>query len=159
MVQVKVENRQGSHEGIQEGATTKSVSSRTSPVSEAFPTQLMLDSWDQIGKMNSEITKSLMQKQASMISERCRKGEARLKDNRPYKKRRIIRASSTEDPEDASATVSDDEHHPKGQTKPSLPVFLSQHVERMASMSKFIMEIEYCHGMLREEIRAMANEE
>jgi hypothetical protein len=116
-----------------------------------------IEAWDQVGMLTKRLTKTMMQKQASMISVRFRQGDSPAPACQPpIKKRRKL---NDEQSQDEATEISDDENSEKGNVNGDpLPSFISEQVDRMARMSKYIMEIEYCHRMLREEMQeAMEN--
>lgn len=93
----------------------------------------IVDAWDKIGVLTNEMTMSVMKKQADLVAKRYRTS-VQSKQGPLQKKRRL---------EDANATLSarPEENWSRG---------LTRCVDRMARMSKLIMEMEYCHRLLRE---------
>lgn len=112
----------------------------------------MLDAWDKIGIMTSEMAKSIMSKEAVFVAERYRAGTS----VRPLKKRRmetVCEEKKNEDERPAEASPCRD-HSPEENWSASL----SRRVDRMARMSKLVMEIEYCHRLLRKDMLEIQKE-
>ncbi len=96
----------------------------------------IVDAWDKVGVLTNEMTLSVMKKQADFISKRYRTGENDKEGPLPKKQR-------SEDTNHTATSLNPEENWSKG---------LTRCVDRMARMSKLIMEIQYCHRLLREEM-------
>jgi len=102
----------------------------------------MVEAWDKIGILTKEVTKSIMKKQADSIAKRYRQGAQEDHEEPCTKKQRL---------EDSPSTILNltDENGSES---------LTRCIDRMARMSKLIMEIEYCHRLLREEMVEIQND-
>jgi hypothetical protein len=132
------------------------VPSETKSSVEAFdnyPILAAITAWDQIGSLSSEVSTSLLAKQASIISERFRAENS--EPERPSKRRKIG-TPSDDSSEDEQQVVSCDEH--SSTSSESLPGCVSHQVDRMARMSKLILKMESHHRLLRMEMMAMAED-
>lgn len=145
-----------------------------------------LEAWDKLGHALTRKTKELLSKQSSIVRDTFRKrskeeeAAACRSSAPPLKKRRKLneRATAAADtPIEGPSEITDDDDSSKASSITNnseaaaaaannrssdgnpLPEFISEEVNRMARMSKYLMEIEYCHRMLREEIKAMENED
>jgi hypothetical protein len=131
-----------------------------SSVVEAFdnyPIVAAITGWDQIGSLSSEVSTSLLAKQASIICERFREENSSREPERPSKRRKIGTSSDEEDSsDDEQQVVSCDEH--SSTSSESLPGCVSHQVDRMARMSKLILKMESYHRLVRKEIIAMAKD-
>jgi hypothetical protein len=151
---------------------------KSSVVLEAFDTNdsivAAITSWDQIGSLSSEVSTSLLAKQASIICERFR-AESSEPEQRPSKRRKIGTPSeddSSKDEHDSSTSsssddssekdeqrvVSSDEESSTSSSESPLPGCVSQQVDRMARMSKLLLEMENYHRLYRMEMIAMAKD-
>jgi hypothetical protein len=134
-------------------------SSSTSTSLESYDLDKTIDAWDLIGSLTSDISSSVMAKQASMVSERFREAEV---STRPNKRRKMETTNvRTETTMDQPVVISDEESQAsstEGAFSDGVEVFsegLATQIDRMGRMSKLIMEIEYCQGQLRDEMLAM----
>jgi hypothetical protein len=134
---------------------------KSSAVVEAFdnyPIVAAITGWDEIGSLSSEITTSLLAKQASTICEQFRE-EEKSEPERPASKRRKIGTPSEDDQhsgEDEQQAISCDEH--SSTSSESLPGCVSHQVDRMARMSKLMLQMERYHRLVRMEMIAMAED-
>lgn len=96
----------------------------------------MVEAWDKIGILTTELTKSIMKKQADSIAKRYRQGSQDDQDESRNKKQRL------EDSHSNIVNVPDENWSES----------LTRCIDRMARTSKLIMEIEYCHRLLRQEM-------
>jgi hypothetical protein len=119
-----------------------------------YPILAAITAWDQIGSLSSEVSTSLLAKQASIISERFREENS---EPERLSKRRKIGTPSDDSSEDKQEVVSCDEHSSTS-SESSLPDFVSHQVDRMARMSKLILKMESHHRLLRMEMMAMAED-
>jgi hypothetical protein len=121
----------------------------------------IVDAWDKIGVMTSEISSAVMKKQADLVAKRYQIGAASsssscdtfsplvpVEGSSKKKRRRLLEES------DSSSSSSSKE---AGSPTNLLPVenwseSLTRNVDRMAKMSNLMMEIEYCHRLLRNEM-------
>jgi hypothetical protein len=121
-----------------------------------YPIVAAITAWDQIGSLSSEVSTSLLAKQASIISERFR--EENSEPERPIKRRKIG-TPSDDSSEDEQQVVSCDEHSSSTSSDSfNLPSCVSHQVDRMARMSKLILKMESYHRLLRVEMMAMAED-
>jgi hypothetical protein len=131
-------------------------SSRTSTTLESYDLDKTIDSWDLIGSLTSDVSSSVMAKQASIVSERFREAEA---STRPNKRRKMesTNARKVEQP----VVTSDDESQAsstEGVFADGVEAFskgFATQIDRMGRMSKLVMEIEHCQRQLRAEMLAM----
>jgi hypothetical protein len=112
----------------------------------------IVDAWDKIGIMTSQISQSVMQKQADLVAKRYQIASGRdanvSQDQGPSKKRRLESdLSSSNDAADSSLSSSSALPEQENWSES-----LARRVDRMANMSRLIMEIEYCHRLLRKEM-------
>ena len=145
-----------------------------SSVVEAFdnyPIIAAITGWDQVGSLSSEISSSMLAKQASTICERFRQ-ENRSKPERPSKRRKIGTPSEDDSSEVEHDTPSDDSSEDEQERvvscdelsstssarSESLPGCVSHQVDRMARMSKLLLEMENHHRLVRMEMIAMAKD-
>jgi hypothetical protein len=127
--------------------------------------------WDQIGSLSSEVSTSLLAKQASIICERFRAENS--EPERPSKRRKTGTPSegdSSKDEHSSPPPSSDDSSEKDEQrvvssdeesstsSESSLPGCVSQQVDRMARMSKLLLEMENHHRLFRMETIAMAKD-
>lgn len=119
-----------------------------------YPILAAVTAWDQIGSLSSEVSTSLLAKQASIIAERFR--EENSEPERSSKRRKIGTPSDDISSEDQQQLVSCDEH--SSTSSESLPGCVSHQVDRMARMSKLILKMESHHRLLRMEMMAMAED-
>jgi hypothetical protein len=116
-----------------------------------------IDAWDQIGNLTSEVSSSVMAKQAAILCERCREEDRSA--TRPHKRRKL----ETQGARLAPGIVTSDEDSSVDSTPDSIGISMSatlaNQANRMGKMSKLIMEMEYCHRQLRAEMLAMAAED
>ena len=135
-----------------------------------YPIIAAITGWDQIGSLSSEISTSMLAKQASIICERFRE-ENRSEPERPSKRRKIGTPSEDDSSEDEHDTPSDDSSEEEQQVvssdelsstssdrSESLPSCVSNQVDRMARMSKLFLEMEEGHRLVRMEMIAMAKD-
>ena len=104
-----------------------------------------IDAWDRIGHLSSDVSSSVLAKQASIICERFR--EETILEEQIQKKRRMELSSSLPNVE-----LSNHEDNAL------LPESVRCKIDRMARMSKIMLEIENCHRRLRAEMLAMAED-
>jgi hypothetical protein len=138
-----------------------------------YPILEAITGWDQIGSLSSEVSSSLLAKQASIICERFRAENS--EPERPSKRIKIgtpseddsskdEHGSSTSSSSDDSSekdehrVVSSDELSSTSTSESSLPGCVSQQVDRMARMSKLLLEMENHHRLFRMEMIAMAKD-
>jgi hypothetical protein len=122
-----------------------------------YPIVAAITAWDQIGSLSSEVSTSLLAKQASIICERFREENSEPSERR-RKRRKIGTPPSDEDSsgEDEQQVVSCDEQ--SSTSGESLPGCVSHQVDRMARMSKLMLKMESYHRLVRMEIMAMAED-
>jgi hypothetical protein len=117
-----------------------------------------IDAWDQIGDLTSEVSSSLMAKQAAMLCERFKEEE--LTATRPHKRRKLETQGTTRQ---APGIVISDEDSSVDSARDSIGMSMSatlaNQANRMENMSKLIMEMEYLHRQLRAEMLAVAAED
>jgi hypothetical protein len=136
---------------------------KSSTVVEAFddyPIVAAITGWDQIGSLSSEITTSVLAKQASIICERFRE-EEKSEPERPASKRRKIGTPSEDDEhsgEDEQQVLVSCDEHSSTSSESSLPGCVSHQVDRMARMSKLMLQMERYHRLVRMEMIAMAED-
>jgi hypothetical protein len=133
-------------------------SSSTSTTLESYDLDKTIDAWDLIGSLTSDVSSSVMAKQASIVSERFREAEA---STRPNKRRKMETINATRNKVEQPVVTSDDE----SQASSAEGVFLdgveafsegfATQIDRMGRMSKLVMEIEHCQLQLRAEMLAM----
>lgn len=107
----------------------------------------MVDAWDKIGALTSEMAKSVMTKEAATVAKRYRTVEGNADSNdgpSSFKKARL-----DDSPSDEQQESGDSFNKASGE---NWSESLTRRVDRMARMSKLIMEIEYCHRQLRTEM-------
>jgi hypothetical protein len=127
-----------------------------------YPIVAAITAWDQIGSLSSEVSTSLLAKQASIICERFR--EENSEPERPSKIRKIGTPSDDSSSEDEQQeVVSCDEHCSSSTSSGSesescLPGCVSHQVDRMARMSKLMLKMESYHRLIRMEMVAMADD-
>jgi hypothetical protein len=137
-------------------------SSSTSTSLESYDLDKTIDAWDLIGSLTSEISSSVMAKQASMVSERFREAEA---STRPKKRRKMETTNArTETTVDQPIVISDEESQAsstEGAFSDGVEAFsedLATQIDRMGRMSKLIMKIEHCQRQLRADMLAMGTD-
>ena len=126
---------------------------------EGYQIDKAIEAWDQIGSLSSEVATSLLAKQASTLCEKFKRENGDHHYWGSCKKRKVLSAEDSTKEEIANLGVvsvgSDDNSH---ETDASLPENFSLQIDRMARMSKIMLEIENCHRLLRDEMMAMAGE-
>lgn len=110
----------------------------------------MVEAWDKIGVLTSEVTKAIMKKQADSIAKRYRQEGSHHDED-----------TSTEESRSKKQRLEDNQL--SDDVIVNLPeenwsASLTRCIDRMARMSKLIMEIEYCHRLLREEMVEIQND-
>jgi hypothetical protein len=124
-----------------------------------YPIVAAIAGWDQIGSLSSEVSTSVLAKQASIISERFRE-ENRGGAERLSKRRKMAGTPSDgcDDDEQQQVVLSRDKHSSTSSAEP-LPDFVSHQVDRMARMSELMLQMESYHRAVRMEMIAMAKED
>jgi hypothetical protein len=150
-----------------------------------YPIVAAIAGWDQIRSLTLDVSTSVLAKQASIICERFRE-ENKEPAERPSKRRKIGTPSSEDsssedgnednDSEDNSSeqqqgtqqqepqAVSCDDQSSTSSSSSSaeepatLPGCVSHQVDRMARMSKLMLNMESCHRAVRMEMIAMAKD-
>jgi hypothetical protein len=137
--------------------STESSSSTGTTSLESYDLDKTIDTWDLIGSLTSDVSSSVMAKQASIVSERFREAEA---STRP-KKRRKMETTNAGKVVDQPVVTSDDESQAsstEGVFSDGAEAFsegFATQIDRMGRMSKLVMEIEHCQRQLRAEMLAM----
>ena len=116
-----------------------------------------IDAWDQIGSLTSEVSSSVMAKQASIVCERFRDEDATQSRKRAHKKRKLETTKSTETDPDPEFVTSDEDSHAT-RSHEALSGALSHQVDRMGRMSKLIMQIDHCHRLLRADMLSIGED-
>jgi hypothetical protein len=117
---------------------------------ENYNFQLAIDSWDQIGSLTSEVATSVLSQVAEGMSEQMRQ------DTRAAKRRKFL-AQQSEFSSEPTLVSSDDECNVVDD--PPISRTLSKQIDRMARMSKYMMQIENYHHLLRNEMMAIVNDD
>jgi hypothetical protein len=126
---------------------------------ESYDIDKTIDAWDLIGSLTSDVSSSVMAKQASIVSERFREAEA---STRPNKRRKMETTNARKETTVEQPVVISDEESQASSTEGAFSDGVDTfsegfaiQIDRMGRMSKLIMEIEYCQRQLREEMLAM----
>ena len=123
--------------------------------------KLAIDSWDQIGSLASEVSTSVLAQLAAGMSEQLREED---RDSSSSNKRQKTRPSalpseiSTSEPPLVSSDDDDDSNASAAaahQPEPTISRNLSQQIDRMARMSKYMMQIDHYHRLLKSEMAAV----
>jgi hypothetical protein len=124
---------------------------------------LTIDSWDQIGTLTSELASSVMVKQASILSKRFANKDTTT-TNGPCKRRKVEINTESVMPDETPGIVTSEE----GSSIVSLSESNSLEepldddsycqIDRLGRMSRLMIQIEYYHKQLRDEMITMAKD-
>ena len=145
------QNQRDGHERVIGGEKRSEPSADST---DAYNFRLALTSWEQIGSLASEVSTSVLAQLAASASEQL------LAEDRSAKRRRTAATYSHPLPtrflSDPTMVSSDDESDGI-QHFPTMSRSFSQKVDRMARVSKHMMQIEHYHRLLQVEFAAIAH--
>jgi hypothetical protein len=150
-------NHKVQHEQGEESMTSSSHSApvRTKRPSSAddlekYNYKVAVESWDQIGSLASEVASSVLSQLAEGMSEQIRE------EDRTAKRRKMHHTSFAPVvcPSEPTVVSSDDEASSVDELPP-ISRSLSLKIDRMGRMSKYMMQIERHHRLLRDEMDAI----
>mmetsp|Transcript_123987 Transcript_123987/g.185335 ORF Transcript_123987/g.185335 Transcript_123987/m.185335 type:complete len:159 (+) Transcript_123987:3-479(+) len=113
---------------------------------ENYNFRLAINSWDQIGSLASEVATSVLAQIAEGMSEQMRE------ETRAAKRRKLADSQSSFN--EPTLVSSDDD---SSSVDEPLSRTLSKQIDRMARMSKHMMQMEHYHRMLRTEMMALSD--
>ena len=131
---------------------------RSPDLVEDYNFRIAMDSWDQIGNLAWDVSTSVLSQLAASMSEQLRGDD----DRASAKRRKLNHASSTLPPSqittEPNLVSSDDESNVGSQYEP-ISRDLSKQIDRMARMSKYMMQIDHYHRLLKAEMAAIVQEQ
>lgn len=132
---------------------------------------LTIDSWNQIGSLASEIVSSVMAKQASFLSRQFA-ADNDESSSRPNKKRRMEATTgesqtpksrsppsivtSSEEEGSIIDSLAEESLSLKSHTGDPLEHYQYNQIDRLGRMSRLMIQMEFYHKKLRDEMIAMA---
>jgi hypothetical protein len=127
---------------------------------------LTIDSWDQIGTLTSELASSAMAKQASILSKRFANDnkDTTTTTNRSCKRRKVEINTESVLPNETPGNVTSEEGSSvvslAGSNSSEEPLDDDSYcqIDRLGRMSRLMIQMEYYHKQLRDEMISMAKD-
>jgi lipopolysaccharide biosynthesis regulator YciM len=114
---------------------------------ENYNFRLAVDSWDQIGSLASEVATSVLAQLAEGMADQMRQ------DTRSAKRRKVVISPNQFDPEPTLVSSDDDSYD----AEEPISRTLTNKIDRVARMSKYMLQVEHYHRLLRNEMMALSD--